>query len=887
MICPLAPAHLVALGALQLFALLLPFNVKLAFVPLLAAILLSFLASFLPRFSFYLPIITRGHGRRGVALTFDDGPDPQVTPLLLDLLERHGVRATFFMTGVNAERYPDIVRDILARGHSIGNHSYSHSPFLMIKGRSVLEAEVSSAQRVLKRFGVTPRAFRPPVGITSPHLWRVLLQEGLYCVNFSCRAFDMGNRRVVGLSAHLLAKAAPGDIILLHDVPPRTGNVAALLGEFAALLAGLRAKGLEILPLDRLIGKEVMRTGEPAPGPDAAELFYDGLAGAYDREQFDSGVSIARRKELELFTARVPELFTGADRVLELGAGTGIFTLPIARRCREIVAVDISRNMLRILQQKSAAAGLSNIKTVAGDLEDIELEGTFPVVCAFSCFEYVFDLPALLRRLAGHVEPGGTLYFITARRSLIRLFARIGNAMRQGIWLKAYTGGEIESMLRAAGFEPREITTHLFKSWFSGGILLEVAARRDDHAPESVPATAGTAGAAQAGALPPKTLLVIPVYNHARMVRGVVERALAEGYPVMVVDDASTDGSLDAVAGLPIERRRLSVNRGKGAAILAGAAAAKQLGYDAILTIDADGQHDPADGRRLLEIAASNWPAVIIGARRMESGNAPRSSVFGRDFSNFWVRIECGQTIPDTQSGYRLYPVGYLTSGEFISERYPFEVEVLVRAVWAGLPVVSTPVSVCYPAGDGRASHFHPLKDNLRLSCLHAWLVARPLLPWPHRCMYGAAEKTSIVPKFTSPLQFFRRISQEHAGAGELAAAVWVGICIGALPIIPFGLATILYANHKLHLNKLAGIGASNVCVAPFMPLLCIEAGHLFLFGRFWTDFNRQTLLGEVHHRLWEWFLGALVVGPVVGTFAAFLTYCLVRRLRTRGCDSV
>ena len=132
------------------------------------------------------------------------------------------------------------------------------------------------------------------------------------------------------------------------------------------------------------------------------------------------------------------------------------------------------------------------------------------------------------------------------------------------------------------------------------------------------------------------------------------------------------------------------------------------------------------------------------------------------------------------------------------------------------------------------------------------------------------------------PLRFFRNLSGEHNSPAELGAAVWVGIFIGALPIIPFGIATIIYVNHKLHLNKLAGVGASNICCAPFVPLLCIEVGHFLRYGRFWSEFNRQTLLHEIHLRLWEWLLGALLVGPLLGLAGAFLTYCLVRTIREK-----
>jgi glycosyltransferase involved in cell wall biosynthesis len=396
------------------------------------------------------------------------------------------------------------------------------------------------------------------------------------------------------------------------------------------------------------------------------------------------------------------------------------------------------------------------------------------------------------------------------------------------------------------------------------------------------PTTAPPEPVAWAPSQGPKTLVVIPVYNHKNTLFEVARRALEEGFPVLVLDDGSTDGSLDAVAALPVACHRLPVNRGKGGAILAAAQLAHGWGYQAILTIDADGQHDPVDARLLVEEACRCWPAIVIGARQMETLNVPRSSIFGRDFSNFWVRLECGQTLADTQSGYRLYPVEFLRRTRFLSRRYTFEIEVLVRGAWAGLPVCSVPVSVYYPPGDQRISHFHQFKDNLRLSFLHTFLVTRSLLPLPHRRLYAGLVEVPRAPSIFRPASYLKALSQEHSSARELATAVWLGIFMGALPIIPFGIVSIVYVCHKLHLNKLAAVGASNVCCAPFVPFLCVELGHYLLYGRFWYEFNRHTLLGELQYRLWEWLIGSLLIGPLLGVAGALVAYLLISSYRRR-----
>ena len=302
MICPLAPAHLAGLAAFQLFALLLCFNPVLATVPLILFVLSCLLAPLLSGFSYFLPITT--HGRRqgqAVAVTIDDGPDPDFTPQVLEVLASHGVPATFFLVGAKAEAHPQLVAAILAGGHTIGNHSQHHLPFLMLQGQAVLRREIDQAQAVFRTFGIRPLAFRPPVGITSPALWRLLLERGMHCVNFSCRAVDFGNRRCGQLASKLLGKVRGGDILLLHDVAPRPGQAPALLAEFDALLTGLRAKALAVLPLAELTGKEVMEHLDAAPQTRPASRFYDDLAASYDHEQFCTGVSVARLREQALF----------------------------------------------------------------------------------------------------------------------------------------------------------------------------------------------------------------------------------------------------------------------------------------------------------------------------------------------------------------------------------------------------------------------------------------------------------------------------------------------------------------------------------------------------------------------------------------------------------
>ncbi|MBW2592658.1 MAG: glycosyltransferase family 2 protein [Deltaproteobacteria bacterium] len=208
---------------------------------------------------------------------------------------------------------------------------------------------------------------------------------------------------------------------------------------------------------------------------------------------------------------------------------------------------------------------------------------------------------------------------------------------------------------------------------------------------------------------------VIPVFNHGTTVSGVVLETLKLCVPVIVVDDGSTDstpGELQKIEGITLLRH--SVNRGKGAAILTGmACAANSANW--IITIDADGQHDPLDAKKLIQAIPKTKRPIIVGNRKgMLEAQAPWTSRFGREFSNFWVRISGGPRIADSQSGFRIYPFPESLDLDVKARRFQFEIEILVKANLARIPVLEVPVSVTYNPNTKRISHFHPFFDFLR-----------------------------------------------------------------------------------------------------------------------------------------------------------------------------
>lgn len=260
-----------------LLAILLAFvDSRLSLTVLTGFVAMGFAAPFFPGSNFYLPVVSRGSsGRKAVALTFDDGPDPQTTPKLLRLLKKHRVAGTFFVNGRKAGLYPHLIVEILSLGHCVANHSYNHDVFIAFRSQQTVMRDIEAVQEALRRHGIAPLAFRPPAGITGPRLREALQTKGMFAVNFSCRARDGGNRWLRHLSQKILRRVRPDDIVLLHDIPPRSAALLSLwVEEIDRILEGIRAKGLDVLPLAELIGRPVMiKTAEKDAHEDGALAF--------------------------------------------------------------------------------------------------------------------------------------------------------------------------------------------------------------------------------------------------------------------------------------------------------------------------------------------------------------------------------------------------------------------------------------------------------------------------------------------------------------------------------------------------------------------------------------------------------------------------------------
>ena len=210
--------------------------------------LLLTLAVFFPRSQLLGPNINRlpeaARLRGQVSLTFDDGPDPDLTPRILELLDQHGAKASFFCVGEEVAAHPEIVREIVRRGHSVENHSYRHSPAFACYGIARLSAEIERAQDALARLtGQRPAFFRAPAGFRSPFLDFVLARQGLRYVSWTRRGYDAVSVHPRRALARLTRRLAAGDVLLLHD------SGRCILQILPALLDELARRGLRSVSL--------------------------------------------------------------------------------------------------------------------------------------------------------------------------------------------------------------------------------------------------------------------------------------------------------------------------------------------------------------------------------------------------------------------------------------------------------------------------------------------------------------------------------------------------------------------------------------------------------------------------------------------------------------
>ena len=372
--------------------------------------------------------------------------------------------------------------------------------------------------------------------------------------------------------------------------------------------------------------------------------------------------------------------------------------------------------------------------------------------------------------------------------------------------------------------------------------------------------------------------VIIPTYNNEKTSVKIINDTLEYTDKIIVVNDGTTDSTAELLK--PYESSitiiHQSKNFGKGIALRTAFKKALEMNYRYAITIDSDGQHFPADFVLFLDKIEQEPDSLIIGARNMNSENVPGGSSFGNKFSNFWFWIETNIKIPDTQSGFRLYPISRMKKINYFTSRFEFEIEVIVKAAWKGIPVIPLPIQIYYAKVDERVTHFRPGKDFMRISILNVYFVILAFL-------------------WYRPMRFFRGLTPENIRAfvkknffnekesiTKKSLSVSVGIFFGIVPIWGYQLVTAIAVAYFLKLNKAIVILAANISIPIILPAILyasLKTGELITVQKS-TITLKNINLENIKLNLYVYLTGACVLSIVLAMAMGISTYLILSVIR-------
>ncbi len=377
-------------------------------------------------------------------------------------------------------------------------------------------------------------------------------------------------------------------------------------------------------------------------------------------------------------------------------------------------------------------------------------------------------------------------------------------------------------------------------------------------------------------------VVVIPTYNNAGTIAQVIADVKQYTSDIVVVNDGSTDQTAEILKSIEgIRVLDYAANKGKGYALKLGLKKAREWGYRYAITIDSDGQHYADDIPTFIDRIEQVPDSLLIGARNLTADNMPSKNTFANKFSNFWFKVETGQTLTDTQSGYRLYPLDKLHKIRFITRRYEFEVEVIVRAAWRGVNVENVPIKVYYAPKEERVSHFRPLQDFTRISILNTiFVLYAVLLYYPWRFVRYLTLQN--IKNF-----FDKQIIHSSDSNFKMAAAMGWGIFSGIIPIWGYQMVFAGFTAHFMRLNKVIVLVFSNISIPPMIPFLLYGS---MAFGAMILNIENSFVvvdelsLETVNLGLWQYIIGSFAFAVAAGVSVFVLAFLSMTLFKRKGC---
>jgi len=368
--------------------------------------------------------------------------------------------------------------------------------------------------------------------------------------------------------------------------------------------------------------------------------------------------------------------------------------------------------------------------------------------------------------------------------------------------------------------------------------------------------------------------VIVPTYNNAGTLKDLLDDLLKYTNDIIIINDGSTDDTEDILKTYSdLEIISYEKNKGKGYALRIGFSRAKEKGFHYAATIDSDGQHIVSDILTFIEKLEKEPDTLIIGNRNMDKDGIPRKSSFGRKFSNFWFWVETGIKHPDTQSGFRLYPLGYIDPDKFFTNKFEFEIEVIVRSAWKGVNVTSVPIDVVYQNGVDRVSHFRPFVDFARISILNTILVFWALLYIRPR------DITRKILKKSWKEYYYEQIANPKFTNLNLATSIGFGIFMGIVPIWGYQIVTAVFLAYLLRLNKVLVLIASNISIPPLIPLilyLSLKVGEFVTGGELNLSFSSDLSFNTIKSVFYMYIVGSLILAVVSGIVSGLISLLIL-----------
>ncbi len=377
--------------------------------------------------------------------------------------------------------------------------------------------------------------------------------------------------------------------------------------------------------------------------------------------------------------------------------------------------------------------------------------------------------------------------------------------------------------------------------------------------------------------------IIVPTYNNQKTLKKVLDSILDFTSNVIIVNDGSTDSTSEILKQFSqLTQIHHPKNLGKGRALRNGFRKALELDFEYAITIDSDGQHFAADIPIFIEAIQNEPNSLLIGSRNMTQENVPKKSSFGNKFSNFWFKFETGIKLDDTQSGFRLYPLRLLPK-RFYTNKFEFEIEVIVRAAWKGIVVKNIPIQVLYDPAE-RVSHFRPFQDFTRISILNTVLVTNALLYIKPRDFFRRAKKKGFK-KF-----FLEDILESSDSNFKKSAAIALGVFIGLSPF--WGFQTILLFTFAaiFRLNKVIAYLTSNVSFPPFIPFIIygsLKMGSYFVSTDAPLVLDSSITLDDIQKNAAQYIVGSLILATVSALSVGLISYLLLTAFSSKNKTNI